>query len=194
MKKFAPRFSLAAVIVGMLLFNGCAPAVVTGGVTAAMVTNDDRSTGSLIEDQEIEFKIVLQITEELGRRVNVSTTSYNRRVLLTGQVPSEEVRRHVLAIVGNIENIRNTIDELTISNPSSLTSRAADSVLTAKVKAALCQVQEEDFSCLDIKVVTEQGVVYLMGLVTANQDKIAVNTVRNVSGVLSIKSLFEKLN
>lgn len=194
MRKVGFPRTVTIAALGLLLsaVSGCAPVVFTSGVTAAVVANDERSAGSLIEDQEIELKIALQITEELGGRVNVSTTSYNRRVLLTGQIPSKDTRHHVLTIAENAGNIREVIDQMEIGNPSSLTSRAADSVLTAKVKTALCRIQEEKFSCLDIKVVTEQGIVYLMGLITNKQYEITVNTVKRISGVLKVTTLFEK--
>lgn len=175
-----------------LLSSGCAPAILVGGTTAGVVANDERSTGSFVEDQEIELKILFQVAEELGRQVNVNATSYNRRVLLTGQVPNDQLRKHVLNIISSIDNIREVLDQMETANPSSLTSRAADSALTLKVKAALCGLQVAGFSCLDTKVVTEKGVVYLMGLVTAEQEKIAVNTSSRVSGVLKVNTLFER--
>lgn len=186
-------FLAAATCACALLASGCAPAVLASGVSSAVVANDERSAGSFIEDQEIELKILFQVSEELGRRVNVNATSYNRRVLLTGQVPTEKLRQHALALVKNIDNIREVLDRMEIGNPSSLTSRAADSALTAKVKATLCGLRQEGFSCLDVKVVSEQGAVYLMGLVTAAQEKAAVNAARQVSGVLTVNTLFERV-
>ena len=125
--------------------------------------------------------------------MNISTTSYNRRVLLTGQVPDKNLHKHVLNIVNSIDNIREVIDEIEIANPSSLTSRLADAALTSKVKGTLCGLQIEGFSCLDVKVVSEKGIVYLLGLVTKKQEKIAVDTARRVSGVLKVKTVFEQV-
>lgn len=188
-----PRnFLLAALASLALLGSGCAPALLAGGTTTAIAANDERSAGSFVEDQAIEFKIHHQVSEDLGRQVNVNATSYNRRVLLTGQVPSENLRKRVLQIAQNVENVRSVVDRLEIANPSSLTSRAADSAVTGKVKIALCRVRDAGFSCLDVKVVTEQGAVYLMGLVTKENEKIAVNVARQVPGVLSVNTLFER--
>ena len=184
---------LAALALCLLPLGGCAPAILASGSTSAVIANDERSAGSFIEDQGIELKIFFQMSEELGRQVNVNATSYNRRVLLTGQVPTEALHKHVLNIVGGVENVREVLDQLELSNPSSLTSRAADSALTAKVKTILCGLRNEGFSCLDVKIVTEKGVVYLMGLVTEEQEKIAVDTVRRTSGVLKVNTLFERL-
>ena len=183
----------AAICALMVAAAGCAPAVLVSGTSATIVANDERSTGSFIEDQEIELKILFQISEELGRRVNVNATSYNRRVLLTGQVPSEKLRKHAVSIIESIDNVREVLDRLEIGNPSSLTSRAADSALTAKVKATLCGLQQGGFSCLDVKVVSEQGAVYLMGLLTRKQEQIAINATRQVSGVLTVNTLFERV-
>lgn len=179
-------------ILSALLLGGCAPAIVVGGSTGAIVANDERSAGSFIEDAEIEAKIFLQVSEELGQQVNVSATSYNRRVLLVGQVPSEKIRKHVVGIVGGIENVREVLDQMEAGNPSSYVSRASDSALTARVKATLCSLQVAGFSCLDVKVVTEKGIVYLMGIVTDAQSKTAVETVRRVPGVIKVNTLFEQ--
>ena len=184
---------LAALAFCIMSLGGCAPAILASGGTTAVIANDERSAGSFIEDQGIELKIFFQTAEELGGQVNVNATSYNRRVLLTGQVPTEALHKHVLNIVAGIENVREVLDQLELGNPSSLTSRTADSALTAKVKATLCALRNEGFSCLDVKIVTEKGIVYLMGLVTEEQEKIAVDTVRRVSGVLKVNTLFERL-
>ena len=180
-------------VTSTLLLNGCAPLLLVGsGATAAVMTNDERSAGSFIEDQGIELKVLVQIAEELGEQVQVNATSYNRRVLLTGQAPSEELRQRAEKIVGQTKNVKEVLNQLVIGNPSSLTSRTADSALTLKVKTALCRLRDAGFSCLDVKIVTEQGVVYLLGLVTEEQEKIAVDAVRRISGVLAVNTLFER--
>ncbi len=179
-------------VTSTLLLNGCALLLIGGATTAAVMTNDERSTGSFIEDQEIELKVLFQIAEELGEQVQVNATSYNRRVLLTGQAPSEELRQRAEKIVGQTKNVKEVLNQLVIGNPSSLTSRTADSALTLKVKTALCRLRDAGFSCLDVKIVTEQGVVYLLGLVTEEQEKIAVDAVRRISGVLAVNTLFER--
>ena len=171
--------------------SGCPAMVVAGAAGGAVVANDERTTGSLLEDELIELKTRKQISEKLGGRANISVTSYNRRVLLTGQAPSEEVRQEAIDIVRVIHNVRGIINQIEIANPSSLTSRASDAALTAKVKFELCNIQHDNFSCLDVKVVTELGVVYLLGLVDRETASIAIQTVRKVPGVIRVVRNFE---
>lgn len=193
-RRSAPAlFTLFTAALLLLASGGCAaPVLLAGSAGAAVVASDERSAGAFVEDQTIELKIHLQVQEEFGRQVNVNATSVNRRVLLTGQVPNKKTHRRVLEIVGNIENIEQVIDELVQSNPSSVTSRLSDSTLTLKVKTTLCGLQDDGFSCLDIKVTTENGVVYLMGLVTPKQEQIATDTTKHVGGVLRVETLFER--
>lgn len=188
------RFAVILLAVTVFAGSGCAPVILAGGASGAIVANDERTAGAFIEDQEIELKLAFQISEEIGRQVNVNVTSVNRRALLTGQVPTEKLHRHVLEIVNGVANIREVIDRLDIAGPSSVTARAADTTLTAKVKSALCGVQTPGFSCLDVKVVSESGVVYLMGLVTKSQAEIAVQRVRETSGVLKAVKVFEYID
>ena len=171
--------------------SGCPAALVAGAAGGAVVANDERTTGSLLEDEVIELKTRKHIAEKIGKNANISVTSYNRRLLLTGQAPSEEVRSEVLDIARVIPNVRGIINQIEIGNPSSLTSRAADAGLTVKVKVELCNIQRENFSCLDVKVVTEQGVVYLLGLVDRETASIAIQTVRKVPGVIRVVRNFE---
>lgn len=190
LKFWAKMVAVAGVAVGL---GGCAAAaVVAGGATGGIIANDERTAGSFVEDETIELKINFQIAEEIGRKANIGVTSYNRRVLLTGQVPDEMTRRQALMIVRGVENVRDVVDEMETSNPSSATARLSDTALTGRVKTTLCGLRHQGFSCLDVKVVTEHGVVYLMGLVSGRQEEIAVNAARRVSGVLQVKTLFER--
>lgn len=174
-----------------LLLSGCPAAIVAGGASGAAAVNDNRSIGALAEDEVIETKTLLKIVDKFGGAVHVSATSYNRRVLLTGQAPSEEIRREIIGIVKGVENVRSFVDEMEIGNPSSLTARLSDAALTGRVKAALCRLQREGFSCLDIKVVTEKGVVYLLGLVEREEAATAIETARRVPGVINVVKVFE---
>ena len=178
MRKTVAIFSVFAT----LLLSGC-PAAVLGGVTGGLMANDNRTAGSFIEDELIENKIRLRLLDDIGDKANVGITSYNRFVLLTGQVPTEELHQHILAIVKGIENVRGVHDKMKTGNPSSFSARSSDTVLTARVKTALCRLQIENFSCLDVKVVTEKGVVYLLGLLNRAQEAIAIKTTRSVKGV-----------
>ena len=123
--------------------------------------------------------------------MNAAVTSYNRRVLLTGQAPSEAMKTSATENAKRVENVLAVFNEMEIGNPSSLTSRASDSVLTARVKLELCRLQERGFSCLDVKVVSEKGVVYLLGLVTKEQAALAKQTARKIRGAVKVVLAFE---
>ncbi len=174
-----------------LVLQSCAPLAIGSGVTAGAVASDKRTTGSLVEDQVIEAKTSLILADEIGESAEIEVTSFNRIVLLTGQSPTRELRNQAQELVEGIENVREIHNRITIANPASVTQGLSDSAVTSKVKLALLGVQRGDFSGLQIKVVTELGVVYLMGIVTEEHGAIAVDTAREVSGVLNIVKLFE---
>lgn len=174
-----------------VLLSGCPAGVFIGGAAAGGAINDERTLGAQAEDQEIESKAFARLSEHIGGRANVSVVSYNRRVLVVGQVPTEDLRKQALQIVGDIENVLEVHDRLEIVGAASLAARLADSALTAKVKAILCGVRIEGFSCLDVKVVTEQSTVYLLGLLTKKQAADAVATVRDIKGVKRVVKVFE---
>lgn len=187
MKKFAAV--LCAVLFPLL--SGCPAAVVAGAAGGAAAINDSRTIGALAEDEAIENKVLLKLAETFGTSVHIGITSYNRRVLLTGQAPTEEVKKEVIALIKSVANVRSYVDHIEIGNPSSLTTRAADTVLTLRVKAALCGVQQEGFSCLNTKVVTEKGVLYLLGLVGREEASVAIEKARRVPGVINVVKVFE---
>ena len=191
MKFFRRQLFVLCAMVAPLLLSGCPAAIVAGAAGGSLVANDERTTGSLVEDEFIEIKARARFSEQIGGVAHVGITSYNRRVLLTGQVPSAEVRQQIVDLIEDIEHVRAVIDQMQIGNPSSLTSRAADAALTARVKIELCNIQQEDFSCLDIKIVSEQGVLYLLGLVSKEQAAIAIQAVRTVPGVIKVVRVFE---
>ncbi len=187
-EKLCRAFLVAA---AALSLSGCPAVIATVGVAGGTALNDSRTIGAIAEDEAIETKLLYAISEKFGASVHVVITSYNRRVLLIGQVPSESVLEEVIDEVRRIENVRSLVNNIEIGNPSSLTARASDSVLTARVKTELCRRRHENFSCLDIKVVSEKGVVYLMGLVGKETAAIAIDTARRVPGVINVVKAFE---
>lgn len=195
MQKRNFKIKLLAVVcaLSLPLLSGCPAVVVAGAASGAAAINDSRTIGALADDEAIENKILLRISEDFGTSVHIGVTSYNRRVLLVGQAPNEAAKEKILAIVKAMEldNVRRYVDHIEIGNPSSLTARASDTILTARVKTSLCSVQREDFSCLNIKVVTEKGVVYLLGLIEKEEAAIAIDTVRRVPGVINVVKVFE---
>ena len=191
---FGTRRATAAALFCILpLLGGCGPALIVAGVGGGAAANDQRTTGSLVEDTVIENKAYLALLREFGDTVNISVISYNRRPLLVGQAPAQTMRDRAGEIVRAVENVRadEVVNQVQIGGPSSLTTRASDTLLTGRVKTALCALQEKGFSCLTVKVVTEKGTVYLLGLVTREQAAIAVETVRKVQGVLRVARFFE---
>lgn len=172
--------------------TACAPLVMGGAVLGGtLMATDRRTSGAQVEDQAIELKTMNRIRDIIGDRGHVSTTSYNRQVLITGEVPSEADKAAVEQAVQRVENVRSTVNELEISGSSSLTSRSSDAIITSKVKASF--VDAKDIFANSFKVVTERGVVYLMGRVTEREANRAVEIARGVSGVQKVVRLFEML-
>lgn len=171
------------------VLGGCVAAV--GGAVAggAMMAVDRRTTGAQVDDQTIELRASNAVTAAIGTRGNVSATSYNRVVLLTGQVPTEADRTQVEAVVAKVENVRAVVNELTVGPNSSLSQQSSDTLITGKVKAAFIDAKELQMA--SIKVVTERGVVYLMGRVTDTEANIAANVTRSVGGVQKVVKVFE---
>ena len=183
---------LFILLVPLFALQGCAPVAVTGATTAvSTVVADRRTTGTIIEDEAIEnkFRLALWDQKELNKRVHVNVTSYNTSVLVSGEAPTEEDRQAVIELAKNVEKVTRVFDEITIAAPSSLLSRSADGVVTAKIKTKL--IAEKDLSTLHIKVVTENGVTFLMGLVTREEGDIATEIARRTGGVQKVVKLFE---
>ncbi|UZG44173.1 BON domain-containing protein [Caldimonas thermodepolymerans] len=170
--------------------SACAPLVVGGAmVGGVMVALDRRTSGAQVEDQAIELKAINRIKEVAGDRVHVNATSFNRLVLLTGEVPTEEDKQAIELAVSRIENVRSIVNELAVMEKSSLASRSSDVILAGKVKATL--VDARDIQANAFKVVTERGIVYLMGIVTEREANRASDLARSVSGVRKVVRVFE---
>lgn len=184
------RTSLAVTLLAALLGSGCAP-IVLGGVWVGtvMTATDRRTSGTQVEDQTIELKSGKRVGEVVGESAHVNVTSYNRIVLLTGEVPREADRATVERAVAGIENVKGTVNELTVAGASSLTARSNDTVITGKVKTSL--VEARDIQSNSIKVVTERGVVYLMGIVSEREAKRATDVARGVGGVARVVRVFD---
>lgn len=185
---------LAAVLAAAGLvtaLSACAPLLVGGAVVGTvMVASDRRSSGAQLDDQAIELKAMNRLRETFNeQRVHVNVTSYNRMVLLTGEVASEEDKQRVERIVAGVDNVRSIVNELAVMGVSSLTSRSNDVILGGKVKATF--VDARDLQAQAVKVVAERGTVYLMGRVTEREAKRAAELARSVSGVNKVVTVFE---
>ena len=174
-----------------ILFSGCAAAVVGGAGTTATVAHDRRTTGTFIEDQSIELKTGKSFfaDKEINDSSHINVTSYNTVVLITGETPSEDLRNRIVNIVRDTPKVTHVYDELTIAAPSSWTSRGSDSLVTSKVKTKLLTLK--NFDGTRVKVVTEKGVVYLMGLLTRAESDIATKETQQTGGVQKVVKLFQ---
>lgn len=171
-------------LVGTSLLGGCAPLILGGAVIGTgLVVTDRRTTGMQLEDKAIETKGEARARElaTLGR-INVS--SYNRTVLITGEVPGETERAAVEKAVSGVENVRTVVNELVVAPNLSVSQRSGDSLLGAKVKASL--VDAKDVAANAYRVIAERGVVYLMGRVTEREAGRAVEISRSVPGVVKV--------
>jgi osmotically-inducible protein OsmY len=186
------ELSLYTLIALMPVLGGCALAALGAGAAGgAAVAADRRTTGSVVEDQSIELKAAqaLRASESIPSNSNVNVTSYNGSVLLTGEAPSQEVRTAAVELVRNIEKVKRVYDEITIAEPSSMKARGSDALITSRVKTRL--LADDQTEGFDIKVVTERGVVYLMGLLSDAEAQNAVDVSKRVEGVQRVVSLFE---
>jgi len=187
------KTSFAVKVLGALLLVStlvaCAPLMIAGVAGTAMVASDRRTSGAQLEDESIELRAQARIRDNLGERVHVNVTSFNRQVLLTGEVTAEKDRQAVVQLVERIENVKAVVNELAVMPMSNLSERSNDLLIVAKVKASF--VDSRDLFANAFKVVTERGTVYLMGRVTQREANSATQLTRNVSGVNKVVRLFE---
>ncbi len=183
---------LLAGVAGISLLSGCAPLVVGGALVGGLVAVDRRTSGTQLEDESIELKVASAVNKELGDRVHLNVTSYNRRVLLSGEVKTEADRSRATLLAQSQENVREVVNDLAIGASSSLTQRTKDTVITGQVKAAF--VDAKDLQASAVKVVTERGIVYLLGRVTAREAQRATDIARTVSGVAKVVRVFEEIS
>jgi osmotically-inducible protein OsmY len=183
------RAALAVVLTATHL-AGCAPLLVGGAmVGGTMMVSDRRTTGTLVEDQAIELKANNRLKEVINDRSHVNVTSYNRTVLLTGEAATEADKAAIEQTVQKVDNVKSTVNELAVTIPSALSTRSNDALLTGKVKATF--IDARDLQVNAFKVITERGVVYLMGRVTEREATRATELARSVSGVQKVVRVFE---
>lgn len=184
--------TLAAVTVSTSL-TGCFPLLLGGAMVGGTVVYTDRRTsGTQLEDEAIELKASNRLSKELGERARVSAVSYNRLVLLTGEVSGEADKAVVARVVSGIDNVRSIVNEVTVVSAHPTNTQANDAIVTGKVKASL--VDSKDIFAQSVKVVTERGTVYLMGRVTEREANRATEIARGVSGVDKVVRVFEVIS
>lgn len=170
--------------------TACAPVVLgTAAVGSVLVATDRRTSGIQLEDEGIELRANARLREALGDKHHINVTSYNRQVLLTGEVAAAADRQRAEQVVARVENVRSVVNELVATPNSSLSQRSNDAIITGKVKASM--VDAKDMQANAFKVVTERAVVYLMGRVTQREANRATEVARGVSGVSKVVRVFE---
>jgi osmotically-inducible protein OsmY len=184
--------SLLIVLAGAALaasLSACAPLVIGGAAVGAVVAYDRRTSGIQVEDERIELRGASALRQALGERGHVNLTSYNRQVLLTGEVPNEQARQAAEQVVSKVENVKGIVNELAVMPNTTLAQRSNDTLITGKVKASL--LDDRSLYVGAFKVVTERGVVYLMGRVTQREADRATQLTRNIGGVQRVVRIFE---
>ena len=189
MKTLAGRAGAALLLCSLI--SGCVGPLLVGGamVGGTLVAVDRRTSGAQLDDEAIELRAANQIRSNLGTRVRVSVTSYNRQVLLTGEVPNLQDKQRVEQVVKAVDSVVSVVNELAVLNSPSLMDRSADALLTGRVKAMLLDARDLQSSAF--KVVTERNVVYLMGRVTQREADRATEVVRATPGVQKVVRMLE---
>jgi len=186
------RQLMLVLLVVLPVLHGCTAAVVGGAATGVVVAQDRRTMGAMTEDESIEIKTGSRISNRFPEGIHVNVTSYNRVVLLTGEVPDAATKTEIERIARSVENVRDVYNEVAVAGASAYQVRTSDSFITSKVKANF--IDEGDFNALHVKVVTENSIVYLMGIVTRKEAEQATQIARTTSGVQKVVRLFEYTN
>ncbi len=186
MRPLLPVLAASTLLLGL---SACAPLVVGGAVATAVVATDRRTAASQLEDESIELKVGSAVRQNMGDRVHVNVTSFNRRVLLTGEVTTAQEKATVERLARSQDNVREVVNDLGLGPASSLTNRSKDLVITSRMRAAL--IDAKDLQLNAFGVTTERGVIYLMGRVTEREANRAAELARSVSGVQKVVKVFE---
>jgi osmotically-inducible protein OsmY len=192
MKKKNSMHVVLGMVLSSMLMTACAPAMFGGVLGTALVASDRRTSGAQLEDEGIEVRAATAMRENFGTNTHVNITSYNRQVLMTGEVANDRERQQAEQLVSKLPNVRSIVNELAVGPASTLSERSSDALITARVKAAM--VDTEDVFANVYKVVTERGTVYLMGRVTQRESQRATDVARGVSGVKRVVRVFEYLS
>jgi osmotically-inducible protein OsmY len=188
----AVKRPVAMVLLGSAMvfsLQGCFGVIAGGVVAGTLAATDRRTLGAQTEDKSIAVKGEIAIPKVVGDAAHVNVTSFNRKVLLTGEVPSEAAKEAAAREAARIEGVQSVVNELAVLGASGFGSRSNDTLITGKVKASI--VDNRTLYANSIKVVTERGIVYLMGRVTEREGDLAANIARGVSGVQKVVKVFE---
>ena len=185
----ALQILLPAALLTAALLQGCAPVVMVGAGAAVVAFEDRRTSGAQVEDTGIELRTGNRVDDRYGDKVHLNVTSYNRYVLLTGEVPDEAARLEIEKIARGVPNVLGVTNDLQVAGQSSMGARSNDTYLTSKVKTRF--LDSGKFNAIHVKVVTEASVVYLLGVVTEQEATDAVELARTTSGVRKVVKMFE---
>jgi len=189
-----PAACVAAVLALAMSLSACAPLLVGGAAAAgtAVVITDRRSSGTQLDDKNIEFKIEGEIHKQLGDPAKVNAKVYNGKALLTGDVPDAQMKQRAVAIAQGILNVKSVVDQINVGEPQPISSRTNDTWLTSKVKTILVRTQFVPSNTID--VTTNRGTVYLLGMVTENEGRYAASAAAGVGGVQRVVKLFDTIS
>lgn len=180
-------------VLGTSVLTGCAPLLIGGAVgTTALVTTDRRTTGAQMSDEVMEARVKLEISKAISQGLHLTVTSYNRRILLTGEVATEADKQKAMKIAQRSLEVALVVNELKVMPETDVPQRLSDSILASKVRAQL--IGTSGVSLNQMKVVVERGIVYLMGIVTPKEAHTASDIASRVSGVKSVVKVFEVMS
>ena len=185
----SPVLAIALIASLAATLSACVPLIVGGAAMSALVAVDRRTTGAQLEDEGIELRGASRLRDAFGDRAHINITSYNRQVLLTGEVPNDAAKQQAEQIVSRVENVRTIVNELAAAGNTTLVQRSSDVLITGKVKASL--VDAKDMYAGAFKVVTERATVFLMGRVTQREADRATSIARQIDGVQRVVRIFE---
>ena len=193
MKSIRKSLAWAALAIGTLAAaQGCIPVIVGGTGMAVAMASDRRSSGTYVEDEGIEWKANKWINDRLGDKVHVNATSFNRKLLITGEAFNQESLEEAGRLAAAVDNVREVVNELRVAPTSTFGARSNDSYISSKVKARF--VDQKEFHVQQVKVTTEAGTVYLMGLVSRREGDAATEIARTTNGVQKVVRVFEYIS
>lgn len=192
MRKVVKAICYSFVLVSMVpFFQGCAAVVASTAATSVMVAQDRRTAGTIVEDKSIELKALQAINDSSHNDpdVHAGAVCYNNRVLLIGQAPSRQIRADIENAVKSISKVKQIHNEIALAPPTRIVDRSKDSWITTKIKGEMAVTK--DFNPTRVKVTTENGIVYLMGIVKKSEESVAVDIARHTKGVKKVVKIFE---
>ena len=181
-----------ALAAGLVSLSGCFPLIAGGAITGVMVAADRRTSGTVVEDNTIQIKASNRLNDNLGERVHINVTAYNRKVLLTGEVPSEQDKQLAEKVVMGVENVQGVYNELAVLGNSTFSQKSSDTLVTSRVKAAI--IDAKDLMSNAVKLTTERGTVYVLGRVTPREATRFIEVIRVQDGVHRLVLLWDKIS